>query len=112
MPKESITEADLFAAERVTPEMAARYLGRGYGPQAARNLAKMGKIGCLIQGTNRVYIQPGKLVAFKSGHDDEDAKYRAIARALIDEGVGEIAAKVAAAIVRVVDETPTRKETV
>lgn len=98
-----ITEADLYNADRITPEMAARYLGQGIGPQAARNLARMGKIGCKIDGMNKVYIQPSKLIAFKSGQDDEDARYRAIATALKEEGVTELASKVAVALLKVVE---------
>ena len=101
--KQKVTEADLYAAERVTPEMAACYLGQGIGPQAARNLAKMGKIGCRIEGMNKVYIQPAKLIAFKTGQDDTDARYRAIATALKEEGVTELATKVAVALLKVVE---------
>lgn len=99
-----VTDADLYKADRITPELAADYLGIGYTPQAARVLARSGKIGSEIPGSNRVHIQIAKLISFKSGEEDTDAKYRAMARAFIDEGLGEIASKVAVAIIKVLEE--------
>lgn len=100
MPK-TVTESELLQAKKITAEMAAAYLGGGLGPQSARLLARDGQIGCTIPGTNRVYFQPMKLIAFKHG---DDVKYQAAARAFMDAGLGEVATKIAVAILKLSEE--------
>ena len=109
MPRESrvrplITEADLYKADFITPQMASDYLGSGVSQQGARVLARSGKIGEPIPGTNRVFIQAKKLIAFKSGEIDHEKWCRTLAQVFKEEGLNDLAADIAVAIINIANK--------
>lgn len=87
-----MTEAELMSAEKITAKMAAEFLG--LGEQSCRVLARSGKIGETVPGTNRVIFQPLKMIRYKRGGNDPDEEARAIVKALKEMGLPEIWAKV------------------
>ena len=87
-----MTDNQLMKAEHITAKMAAEYLH--LGEQSCRVLARSGKIGEPVPGTNRVIFQPLKMIRYKRGGNDPDEEARAIVRALEEMGLPEIWAKV------------------
>lgn len=87
-----MTEAELLSAEKITAKMAAEFLG--LGEQSCRVLARSGKIGEAVPGTNRVIFQPLKMIRYKRGGNDPDEEARAIVKALKEMGLPEMLAKV------------------
>lgn len=96
-----ITDDDLMVADRITAGMAAAYLG--IGEQSCRVLARSGRIGEPIPGTNRVMFQPRKMIGFKRGEDTED-RFARVSRILRNEGVTDVANRIAIAILKIADE--------
>lgn len=85
-----MTEAELYALDKITAQDASKYLG--LSPQVCRVLARSGKIGEPVGNTNRVLFQPRKLVAYKTGEPLED------------DHIEELAQRIAAAIVKIARE--------
>lgn len=99
--KSTLGDGDIMKANHITAKMASEYLG--IGPQSCRVLARSGKIGEPIPDTNRVIFQPRKLVEFKHGGANDEERYRVAARILKEEGLTDLATKLAVAILKIAD---------
>lgn len=106
--KVEITDDEIMRADHIDANMAAAYLG--IGAQGCRALARSGRIGEPVAGTNRVMFQSRKLIAFKRGENADNTRYEVVARILQEEGVTEIATKIAVAILQIVDETANQNQ--
>lgn len=100
--KERITDEMIMSADRITADMAAGYLG--IGEQSCRVLARSGRIGEPVPNTNRVIFQARKLIEFKYGGSPDEERYRTAAKIFKEEGLTELATKLAVAILKVADE--------
>lgn len=96
-----MTDQELLSLDRITADDASAYLH--IPPQGCRTLARSGKIGEPILGTNRVMFQPYKMIRFKRGDDDE-AQMRRLADIFRASGLSDVATKVAVALTRLADE--------
>ena len=84
-----MTDNQLMKAKHITAKMAAEYLH--IGEQSCRVLARSGKIGEAVPGTNRVIYQPHKLIRFKRGTPDIEAQARRVAELMEQTGKAAMA---------------------
>lgn len=98
-----MTDAELMNAEKITAKIAAEYLG--IGEQSCRVLARSGKIGEAVPGTNRVIFQSRKLISYKHGGPDPEEESRLLAKALEELGLPEIWAKMCLLLKELYEET-------
>ena len=100
-----VTEEDLYTADYITAEMAAAYVGN-ISAHSARVLARSGRIGEPVPDSNRVIIQPSKLIDYKKGGCTDIEKFQVATRVFKDAGFSDAVQALALALIRVVGEHP------
>lgn len=98
-----MTDAELMAMEKITAKTAAEYLG--IGEQSCRVLARSGKIGEAVPGTNRVIFQSRKLINYKHGGPDPEEESRVLVKALEEMGLPQMWAKMCLLMKELYEET-------